>query len=165
MLQCKVFETLVKVLRLDDSDGQSMTSMYGEIIEAKKAILLAVENSEDYKIITTAMESKMNGRLDTPLHMAAYALNPYYSYATPRIFIDVEVMSGLMEVIETFYHDDDEKQNKALNVDLPRFKNKEGMFAKLAASKAITNANFNPGKLVLLHTLCLFAYGISEFMG
>ena len=166
MLQCKVFEPLVKVLRLADSDGQSMASMYGEIIEAKKAILLAVENSEkDYKIIATAMEGKMNGRLDTPLHMAAYALNPYYSYATPSIFVDVEVMSGLMEVIETFYHDDDEKQNKALNVDLPRFKNKEGMFAKLAATKAIMNANFNPGMIVLLHTLWLFAYCISEFMG
>ena len=55
-----------------------MASMYGEIIEAKKAILVAVDNSDkDYKAITTAMESKMNGRLDTPLHMAAYALNPF----------------------------------------------------------------------------------------
>ena len=150
MLQCKVFEPLVKVLRLADSDGQSMASMYGEIIEAKKAILLAVENSEkDYKIITTAMESKMNGRLDTPLHMAAYALNPYYSYATTSIFTDVEVMSGLMEVIEQFYLDDDEKQNKVLNIDLPKFKKKEGMFGKVAATKAITNANYNADKLVL----------------
>ena len=58
----------MKILQLADSDGQSMASMYGEIIEAKKAILVAVDNSDkDYKLITTAMESKMNGRLDTPL--------------------------------------------------------------------------------------------------
>ena len=163
MLQCKVFETLVKVLRLDDSDGQSMTSMYGEIIEAKKAILVAVDNSDkDYKAITTAMESKMNGRLDTPLHMAAYALNPYYSYATTSIFTDVEVMSGLMEVIDQFYLDDDEKQNKVLNIDLPKFKKKEVMFGNVAATKAISNANFNAGKLV---PKIILSYCNSEFFG
>uniref|UniRef100_A0A8R7TJI4 DUF659 domain-containing protein n=1 Tax=Triticum urartu TaxID=4572 RepID=A0A8R7TJI4_TRIUA len=143
----RVFEPLVKILRLADGDGQSMASMYGEIIEAKKAILVAVDNSDkDYKAITTAMESKMKERLDTPSHMAAYALNPYYSYATTSIFTDVEVMSGLMEVIEQFYLDDDEKQNKVLNIDLPKFKKKEGMFGKVAATKAISNANFNAGE-------------------
>ena len=116
----------MKLLRLSDSDGQSMASMYGEIIEAKKAIMLAVESSEkDYGVITSAMESKMNGRLDTSLHMAAYALNPYYSYATTSIFTDVEVMCALMEVIEIFYHDDDEKQNVVLNIELPKFNNEE----------------------------------------
>ncbi|KAM0848438.1 hypothetical protein ACQ4PT_054381 [Festuca glaucescens] len=141
-----VFEPLVKVLRLADSDGQSMASMYGEIIEAKKAIMLAVENSEkDYRVITTAMESKMNGRLDTPLHMAAYVLNPYYSYSSTSIFTNLEVMSALMEV-EIFYHDDDEKQNKVLNIELPKFKKKEGMFGKVAATKAIGNENYNAGE-------------------
>ncbi|KAM0910791.1 hypothetical protein ACQ4PT_013919 [Festuca glaucescens] len=143
----KVFEPLVKILRLADGDGQSMASMYGEIIEAKKAIMIAVENSEkDYRVITTAMESKMNGRLDTPLHMAGYALNPYYSYANTSIFSDVEVMSGLMEVVEQFYHDNDEAINKVLNIELPKFKKMEDMFGKVAATKAITNANFNAGE-------------------
>jgi hypothetical protein len=133
--------------------------MYGEIIEAKKAIMLVVENSEnDYRVITTAMESKMNGRLDTPLHMAAYALNPYYSYATTSIFTDVEVMSALMEVVEIFYHDDDEKQNKVLNIELPKFKKKEGMFGKVAATKAIGNENFNAGKLVLKDKFCILHF-------
>ena len=140
-----------------------MASMYGEIIEAKKAILVAVDNSDkDYKAITTAMESKMNGRLDTPLHMAAYALNPYYSYATTSIFTDVEVMSALMEVIEQFYLDGDEKQNKVLNIDLPKFKKKEGMFGKVAATRAITNADFNASKLV---SKIILTYCNSEFFG
>jgi hypothetical protein len=132
--------------------------MYGEIIEAKKAIMIAVEGSEkDYKVITTAMESKMNGRLDTPLHMAAYALNPYYSYATTSIFTDVEVMSALIEVVEIFYHDDDdEKQNKVLNIELPKFKKKEGMFGKVAATKAI--------KMKISMSVSLFSKIISEIM-
>jgi hypothetical protein len=46
MLQCKVFEPLVKVLQLADGDGPSMATMYGEIISAKKGIMLAVENSK-----------------------------------------------------------------------------------------------------------------------
>ena len=77
MLQCKVFEPLVKVLQLADGDGPSMATMYGEIVSAKKDIMLAVENSEkDYLVITNAMDGKMRGSLDSPLHMAAYMLNP-----------------------------------------------------------------------------------------
>ena len=38
------------------------------------------------------------------------------------------------------------------------------MFAKLAASKAITNANFNPGKLVLLHTLAFLKLWVDGLM-
>ena len=94
--------------------------------------------------------------------MAAYALNPYYSYATTSIFTDVEVMSGLMEVIEQFYLDDDEKQNKVLNIDLPKFKKKEGMFGKVAATKSISNANFNVGKLF---PNIILSYCNSEFFG
>ncbi|KAI5022004.1 hypothetical protein ZWY2020_058734, partial [Hordeum vulgare] len=132
------FRALVKLLRLVDSDGQSMAFMYGQIVETKKAIMLGVESSErDYKVITTAMESKMNGSLDTTLHMAAYVLNPYYSYATSSIFTDVDVMSGLMDVIEQFYHDDDDKQDKALNTDLPKFKKKEGMFGRWLPQKPL----------------------------
>ena len=131
--------------------------------------MLAVEGSEkDYKVITTAMESKMNGRLDTILHMAAYALNPYYRYTTASIFTDVEVMSGLMEAIEQFYHGDDDKQDKALNIDLPKFKKKEGMFGKVASTRAITNQNYNAGKLVLsdnFATLHLWKFWASALSG
>ena len=67
-----------------------------------------------------------------------------------------------MEVIEQFYLDDDEKQNKVLNIDLPKFKKKEGMFGKVAATKAISNANFNAGKLV---PKIILSYCNSEFFG
>ena len=150
MLPCKVFEPLVKVLRLADGDGPSMASMYGELISAKREIKVAVENSEkDYLVITNAMNTKMSGRLDSPLHMIAYILNPKYSYADPSIFTDVEVVVALMEVMETFYYDDDIKQNKVFNIDFTKFKKKEGMFGKVAALKAMDNNNFDAGKHVL----------------
>ena len=109
----------------------------------------AIENSEkDYLLITNAMDTKMSGRLDSPLHMVAYILNPRYSYAEPSIFTDVEVMATLMEVMDTIYYDDDIKQNKILNIDFTKFKKKEGMFGKVTAMKAISNDNFDAGKLV-----------------
>ena len=81
----------MKLLRLADSDGPSMASMYGELIGAKKAIMAAVENS----LITKAMDTKMRGRLDSSLHMTAYMLNVKYSYADSTIFTDVEVVAAL----------------------------------------------------------------------
>ena len=115
-----------------------------------------VEHSEkDYTLITTAMDSKMVGRLDSPLHMAAYMLNPYYSYANPSIFADLEVVSGFYQVAETFYHDDGQAQNLVMNIEKNKFKKKEGLFVKVAAIRAIDNAEFNAGKLVLKENLCM----------
>uniref|UniRef100_A0A8R7K3D9 HAT C-terminal dimerisation domain-containing protein n=1 Tax=Triticum urartu TaxID=4572 RepID=A0A8R7K3D9_TRIUA len=123
-----------------------MASMYGELISAKREIKVAVENSKkDYLVITNVMNTKMSGRLDSRLHMAAYILNPKYSYADPSIFTDVEVVAALMEVMETFYHDDDMKQNKVFNMDFTKFKKKKGMFGNVAALKAMDNNNFDAG--------------------
>ena len=67
-----------------------------------------------------------------------------------------------MDVIETFYHDDDDKQNIVLNIDFTKFKRKDGMFGKVAATKAISNDIFDAGKIVLtfFQSQC-----ISEIMG
>ena len=129
--------------------------MYGELISAKREIKVAVENSEkDYLVITNAMNTKMSGRLDSPLHMAAYILNPKYSYADPSIFTDVEVVAALM---------DDMKQNKVFNIDFTKFKKKEGMFGKVSALKAMENNNFDAGKHVLKVNKTY--YDIYEIMG
>ncbi|KAM0863341.1 hypothetical protein ACQ4PT_044662 [Festuca glaucescens] len=134
----KVFEPLVKLLRLADSDGPSKVTMYGELLSTKKAIMAAVENSEkDYLMIIQAMDMKMKGRLDSPLHIAAFMLNPKYSYADSTIFSDVEVVAAFMEVMEQFYHDDDEKQNIVLNIDFTRFKNKKACLGRWLPQKQL----------------------------
>ncbi|XP_048604830.1 uncharacterized protein LOC125582270 [Brassica napus] len=83
----KIFSPLVKVLRL--ADGEKVPSLgfiYGEIIEAKNSIKEASNHLEkNYQPIFRIIEEKMKDRLDTPLHVAAYFLNPYYFYKDPEI--------------------------------------------------------------------------------
>nr|XP_020193379.1 uncharacterized protein LOC109779178 [Aegilops tauschii subsp. strangulata] len=84
----KVFEPLVKVLRLVDGDARpSMGFVYGEIVKAKKEIKEAFGNIEArYKDVLAIVEKKMKDRLDAPLQLTAYLLNPHYSYADDSIF-------------------------------------------------------------------------------
>jgi len=87
-LTVSVFEPLFKVLRLVDGDVKpSMGFVYGEILKAKKEIKEALGNNESrFKEVIAVIDKKMKGRLDSPLHLTAYLLNPHYSYANPAIF-------------------------------------------------------------------------------
>nr|XP_051197274.1 uncharacterized protein LOC127310662 [Lolium perenne] len=69
----KVFEPLVKVLRLVDGDVRpSMGFAYGEIVMSKKEIKEAAGNVElRYKEVMAIVDKKMKDRLDAPLHMSA----------------------------------------------------------------------------------------------
>ncbi|CAN6813214.1 unnamed protein product, partial [Brassica oleracea] len=73
-----VFSPLVKVLRLADEEKvPSLGFIFGEILEAKKSIKEASDHLEkNYLPVFRIIDDKMKGRLDTPLHMAAYFLNP-----------------------------------------------------------------------------------------
>lgn len=144
-----VFEPLVKVLRLVDGDVKpSMGFVSGEIIKAMREIKESYGNVESrYKDVMAAVEKKMKGRLDSPLHLSAYLLNPYYSYADTSIFDDGTRTEGFINCVETFYHDDKEKQDQAVNVELRKFQNKEGSFAKKLA-RTCQNFDYNPGKLM-----------------
>ena len=123
----RVFEPLVKVLRMVDSDIKpSMAFLYGEIQKSKNEIKVGIGSADKtgtlYKNVIEIIDAKMKDRLDTPLHLAAYFLNPYYTYNDASIFIDEQVMDGLITTIETFYHGDYDKQSKVLNEDLDKFK-------------------------------------------
>ncbi|CAL1368377.1 unnamed protein product [Linum trigynum] len=76
----KVFEPLVKLLRLVDGDVKpSMGFVYGELLKAKREINEAFKNEElCYKEVIAIVEKKMRGRLDAPLHLTTYLLNPHY---------------------------------------------------------------------------------------
>ncbi|KAM3410492.1 hypothetical protein ACQJBY_002604 [Aegilops geniculata] len=139
-----VFETLVKVLRLVDGDVKpSMGFVYGEIVKAKKEIKEVYGNVESrYKDVINIVEKKMKDRLDSPLHLAAYLLNPYYSYADTNIFDDGTITEGFISCVETFYYGDDDKQDQAVNFELKRFQNREGSFAKKLA-RSCQNFDYN----------------------
>ncbi|CAD6243862.1 unnamed protein product [Miscanthus lutarioriparius] len=107
----RVFEPLVKVLHMVDGDMKpSMAFLYGEILKAKKEIMVGLGNIDKvgtlnlYNNIIEIIDEKMKGRLNSPLHLAAYFLNPYYSYNDSSIFGEEEVMDGFFTAVETFYH-------------------------------------------------------------
>ena len=89
----KVFEPLVSLLRLVDGDVKpSMAWLYGELLKAKIKIKEAFGNQEKFYRETIAIiDKKFKGRLDTPLHLTAYILNPHYSYANKDIFDDASM--------------------------------------------------------------------------
>jgi hypothetical protein len=153
----RVFEPLIKVLRMVDSDIKpSMAFLYGDIIKAKEEIKTGFRNIENtgnlnlYNNVIEIIDGKMKDRLDTPLHKAAYLLNPYYSYNDDSIFMNEEIMDGFFTVVETFYHGDYDKQNKVLNEELCKFREKQGHFGKPVAKAGCKQYDFNPGNSAVI---------------
>ncbi|XP_066351342.1 uncharacterized protein [Miscanthus floridulus] len=140
-----VFEPLVKVLRLVDGDVKpSMGYVYGELLKAKREIKEAFRNVEkNYKEVMAIVDKKMKGRLDSPTHVAAYMLNPYYSYSNVAIFSDPTVVEKFMQCVETFYYGDDDKEYRTVNEDLEKFQKRQGNFSKKMA-KSCERFEFNP---------------------
>lgn len=124
-----------------------MGFLYGELIKAKREIKEAFGNVErNYREVMSIVDKKMKNRLDSPLHMAAYMLNPYYSYNNGAIFSDTTIVEKFMECVETFYHGDEEKQYRTVNVDLEKFQKKHDSFGKKMA-RSYERFEFNPGKI------------------
>jgi hypothetical protein len=122
-LTLTIFEPLVKVLRLIDGDVKpSMSFVYGELLKAKREIKEAFGNNESwFKEVIAVIDKKMKGRLDSPLHLIAYLLNPYYSYSNPSIFDEPTIIEGFISSVETFYYHDEDKQDQAANIELKKF--------------------------------------------
>lgn len=131
-LTLAVFEPLVKVLRLIDGDVKpSMGFVYGELLKAKREIKEAFGNVESrFKDVLAVVEKKMDGRLDSPLHLTAYLLNPHYSYANPSIFDVHKITEGFIACVKKFYYHDEDMQDQAANIELRKFQNREGPFSK-----------------------------------
>ncbi|CAN1829543.1 hypothetical protein LINPERHAP1_LOCUS32525 [Linum perenne] len=143
----QVFEPLVTVLRLVDGDVKpSMGFVYGEILKAKRKIKEALGNVEiRYKDVIAIVEKKMKDRLDAPLHLTAYLLNPHYSYMDPSIFDDSKLATAFMTCVEQFYSlVDEEIQVQVVNYEYTQFAKKDGPFGKRLA-KTYEDFDYNPG--------------------
>jgi hypothetical protein len=90
------------------------------------------------------VDKKMKDRLDSPLHLVAYLLNPHYSYQDESIFESAKVTTGYMECVETFFHGDDIMQDQVLNYDFPLFQKRAGNYGKKLA-RTCQNSDYNPG--------------------
>jgi hypothetical protein len=137
-----VFEPLVKVLHLVDGEVKPpMGFLFGELTKVKREIKQCYGNMEAcYKDVMAIVDKKMKGRLDSPLHLAAYLLNPHYSYADTSLFDDGTIIEGFIRCVETFYHDDEDMQDQVVNKELRLFQNKEGAFGKKLTG---THQNFD----------------------
>ena len=146
-LMLAVFEPLVKVLRLVDGDVKpSMGFLYGELLKAKREVKEAFGNVESrFKDVMAVIEKKMNGRLDSPLHLTAFLLNPHYSFANPSIFDEPKMNEAFISCVEQFYYHDEEKQEQAANFELKKFQNREGPFSKKLA-RTFQNYDYNTGR-------------------
>ena len=86
----------MQILGLRLADGEKIPSLgfiYGELLVAKNSIKEATDHLEkNYQPIFRIIDEKMKGRIDSPLHMAAYFLDPFYFYKDPNIQCDLEVM-------------------------------------------------------------------------
>ncbi|KAL7582695.1 uncharacterized protein LOC128128963 [Lactuca sativa] len=144
----KVFAPLVKVLRMVDADRKpSMGFVYGEIQNAKQEIINALgKNKKAYEPIMDIISKKMKGRLDTPLHLTAYLLNPYYLYKNPEIQNDIDVTDAIVDFVDTIYPGDHSLQNHIVMVELPVYMGKQEKFSREIAIKGceVNNDKFDP---------------------
>ncbi|XP_073015997.1 uncharacterized protein [Primulina eburnea] len=146
----KVFAPLVKVLRLVDGDKKpSMGFLYGELLRARDEIKMTFKNQElHYRPIIDIIDEKSRNRLDSPLHLAAYLLNPYYSFNDPSIGSEEVVTNGFFTCVESFFPDDIDSQSEVVNVEFLKYINKEGGFGRALAKAGCTknDEKYDSGK-------------------
>ncbi|PWA96008.1 hypothetical protein CTI12_AA029720 [Artemisia annua] len=130
----KVFSALVKVLRMVDADWKpSMGFVYGELIKAKeeiKGVMGGNNNKKTYESIVKIIDTKMKGRLDSPLHVMVYLLNPYYFYKDTEIQHVPELSEKVLQFFETILDGDLAMQKQVTLVELPKHKSKMDRFGK-----------------------------------
>ncbi|XP_071699672.1 uncharacterized protein [Rutidosis leptorrhynchoides] len=138
VIKClKVFSPLVKLLRMVDADWKpSMGFIHAELKKAQQEIKDALNNDMTaYGPIMDITSTKMNGRLDTCLHLAAYVLNPFYFYNDINVQHDVIANDAVVELVETLFPDDIEMQKKIVMEEFPIYKGKLGKFDRPLAIK------------------------------
>ncbi|XP_023759888.1 uncharacterized protein LOC111908296 [Lactuca sativa] len=101
----------------------SMGFVYGEIKIGKEEIIKSLGgNEKHYKPIIDIINTKMNGRLDSTLHLTSYLLNLYYHYNDSQLQYDPDVMDAVHEFFDTLFCGDLEKQRHVVTIDLPKYK-------------------------------------------
>ncbi|XP_057994684.1 uncharacterized protein LOC110632183 [Hevea brasiliensis] len=124
----KIFGSLVRVLRL--VDGEKMPIMgyiYEAMDRAKEAIAKSFdENEEKYMTIFEIIDKRWESQLHRPLHAAGYYLNPEFFYSNEKINEDVEVVTGLYQVVARLIPSKEEEDK--IIAQLPFYQNAEDIF-------------------------------------
>lgn len=84
-----------------------MGFVYGELKDAKKEIIqICKGENEAYESILDIIDAKAKDRLDIPLHLTGYLLNPYFFYRDNEVQTDPKCMGALLTCVESFFPDD-----------------------------------------------------------
>jgi Protein of unknown function (DUF 659) len=140
-----IFVPLVEVLRLMDGDVPAMGFLYGGLEEAKKKIAIRFNEDESkYKEVCEIVDKRWDAKRKTPLHLAAYFLNPYYYYANRFVIekkgIFRESVLACMKTLLEEYDDEGQSVKEKIMEELWLYQNSEGSFDRpLAKNKDPTN--------------------------
>lgn len=98
----KLFEPLVKVLRLVDGERSAMGFIYEAMDQAKEQIKRAYKDKVvKYGPIWAITDEIWNNKLHRPIHAAGYFLNPRYHYKAKETgALRGEVRDGLIDYID-----------------------------------------------------------------
>lgn len=95
------------------------------------------------------IDEKSKGRLDTPLHYAAYLLNLYFYFKDSSISNDTNVMNEFLNCVEIIFPIDEDMQSTIANDELLKYKSKSGNFGRKMAVAAYEKVDvyhdFDPG--------------------
>ncbi|WOK97096.1 hypothetical protein Cni_G05804 [Canna indica] len=106
-----IVNPLITVLNLADSaERPSMGYIYDAIEKAKKEIIIAFDNNESDYLPYLDIINHVQDEFHSPLHAAAYYLNPA-TYYNPNFSISNVIQKGLLDCIETLEPDASAQDN------------------------------------------------------
>ncbi|GJV73359.1 hypothetical protein Tco_1493354 [Tanacetum coccineum] len=111
------------------------------ILLERGKLMLERDFSIHYRPILDIIDSRSKGRLDSLLHLTAYLLNPYYFFKDESIKDDVMVSDAVFKCLEKFFYHDFERQDQVSNIELPKYKRKQGDFGRILAAKGCLENN------------------------
>ncbi|XP_050160414.1 uncharacterized protein LOC126633937 [Malus sylvestris] len=122
-----------------------MGFLYGELQRANMEVKETFKNNEaNNQIILQIIDEKACEQLDSPLLLAGYLFNPYYFFKDQSIQHAPIVMEGFT-CVDKFFPDNYEVQNPVINVEIQKYRVKEGGFRRhLAEIGCVENdENYN----------------------
>ncbi|KAL0442137.1 UNVERIFIED_CONTAM: hypothetical protein Sradi_0152600 [Sesamum radiatum] len=141
----QVGTSLVRLLRIYDSDEKSSLGyVYEGMYRTRKAIKALFRNKKRlYQQYVDIINARWDKMLRKSLHVAAYYLNPAFQYDKESFCEKTEVLSGLLEYIDTRV---DTGGNKAYN-EISLYRDRQKSFARPTAMTIARSTR--PGNFIL----------------
>lgn len=144
----QVFTPLIKVLRIANGDKRSsMSFLYGELVQAKEEIKFALNNlPKNYDPIIEVIDAHIKDKLDSPLHLMAYLLNPFYHYKSSLLYLDQDISLSVLDCLDVLFFGDIDLQDKIMSEEFPKYRDKMLTFGKALVVKScsVNDAKFDP---------------------